>query len=144
VVRWLLLIYKVPRQPTSKRVYVWRKLRRLGAMSLQDAVWVLPMTPQTREQLQWLAAEIDELDGEATLWQSSSVLGAQEERLVRQFVAKTDAGYRQIAAALRRRKPNAAVLSRRYQQVLARDYFHSELGKRVRAMLLNLTGVSDA
>ena len=39
---WLLLIYKVPPNPTANRVYVWRKLKQLGALLLHDAVWVLP------------------------------------------------------------------------------------------------------
>ena len=45
---WVLLHYKIPREPTAPRVYVWRKLKRLGAILLQDAVWVLPATPHTR------------------------------------------------------------------------------------------------
>src|SRR5260370_11182770 len=62
---WLMLTYTVPRHPTSKRVYVWRKLKRLGAVPLQDAAWVLPAGESTREQMRWLAAEIEELDGVA-------------------------------------------------------------------------------
>jgi hypothetical protein len=54
---WLLLLYKVARQPSARRVYIWRKLKRLGALLLHDAAWVLPATPRTREQFQWLAAE---------------------------------------------------------------------------------------
>src|SRR6266567_9517091 len=54
---WMLLVYKVPREPTSSRAYVWRKLKKLGAVLLHDAVWVLPATAWTREQLQWLSVE---------------------------------------------------------------------------------------
>ena len=67
---WLLFVYKVPSEPTARRVYVWRKLKRLGAVLLHDAVWLLPITGYTREQLQWLAAEINEMGGEALLWES--------------------------------------------------------------------------
>src|SRR5215213_12001994 len=45
--RWLLLIYTVPREPSANRVSIWRKLRRLGAILLHDAVWVLPRSPRT-------------------------------------------------------------------------------------------------
>ena len=55
---WVLLVYKIPREPTASRAAVWRKLKRLGALLLHDAVWVLPATPWTREQFQWLAVEI--------------------------------------------------------------------------------------
>src|SRR4051812_28239151 len=67
---WMMLVYRVPNEPTASRVYVWRKLKRLGALLLQDAVWVLPATPHTREQLRWLATEIVELHGEASVWES--------------------------------------------------------------------------
>ena len=46
--KWLMLIYSVPRHPSASRLYVWRKLKRLGAIMLQDAVWVLPLTHRTR------------------------------------------------------------------------------------------------
>ena len=57
---WILLIYKIPNEPSAGRVFVWRKLKKLGAMLLHDAVWVLPATPQTKEHFRWLAAEIAE------------------------------------------------------------------------------------
>jgi hypothetical protein len=59
------LLYKVPPEPTARRVSVWRKLKRLGALLLHDAVWVLPATPATLEQFQWLATEIEEMEGTA-------------------------------------------------------------------------------
>ena len=55
---WLLLAYKIPREPSASRVYVWRKMKQLGAVLLQDAVWVLPESARTREQFQWLAADL--------------------------------------------------------------------------------------
>lgn len=74
---WLLLSYKVPRAPSAKRVYVWRKLKRLGAAALADSVWVLPLTRQTREKFRWLASEIEEMGGETTLWESKLLDGAK-------------------------------------------------------------------
>src|SRR5258708_35465239 len=62
---WVLLVYKIPGEPTASRAAVWRKLKRLGALLLHDAVWGLPATPWTREQFQWLAGEIGERGGGA-------------------------------------------------------------------------------
>src|SRR5712691_10206230 len=101
---WLLLLYKVSPEPTARRVYVWRKLKRLGAILLHDAVWVLPPTPYTREQLRWLSAEISEMTGEALLWEAR-LLSNQDERLEQQFVAQADAGYGEILAALGNSNP---------------------------------------
>jgi hypothetical protein len=133
---WLLLAYRVPREPTANRVYVWRKLRRLGAIALQDAVWLLPASEQTREHFRWLASEIDDLGGQSTLWESRVLLDGQEERLVRQFSARVETGYRKILRALKSKSAKLANLARQYQAVLAVDYFKSELGKSVREALL--------
>ena len=99
---WVLLVYKIPREPTSSRAAVWRKLKRLGALLLHDAVWVLPATPWTREQFQWLAVEIGELEGEAYLWESHLLLNGQAEALVQQFQARVESAYQEILDELER------------------------------------------
>src|SRR5256885_9772574 len=79
---WVLLVYKIPREPTASRAQVWRKLKRLGALLLHDAVWVLPATPWTREQFQWLTVEIGELGGEAYLWEDRKSTRLNSSHLV--------------------------------------------------------------
>ena len=138
--RWLLLTYKVPREPSASRVYVWRKVKALGAVAVQDAVWALPATPRTQEQLQWLAAEVSELGGEASLWTSDLVYATDEQALVRQFAEQVEELYRGIRADLRRKGRDLAALSKQFQQAQARDYFHSELGRAVREELLQAQG----
>jgi hypothetical protein len=133
---WLLLVYKIPREPTAGRVYVWRKLKQLGAIAVQDAVWVLPATPRTREQFQWLAAEVTELGGEASLFTSQVLLDGQDS-LREQFEAPVRAAYSEILTALKRRKPDLTTLSKRYQQVKVQDYFQCPLGQQVRQKLLS-------
>ena len=137
---WLLLVYRIPRQPSAGRVYVWRKLKQLGAIALQDALWVLPATPRTREQFQWLAAEIVELGGEASLFSSQVVFHTRKESLQEQFEAPIRAAYSEILTALKRRQPDLSALSKRYQQVKSQDYFRSPLGEQVRQKLLSAKG----
>ncbi len=137
---WLLLAYKVPREPSANRVYVWRKLKRLGAVALQDAVWVLPATAHTRERFRWLASEIDELGGETTLWESTLLSDGQDSRLIKEFAEPVEKIYRQILAALKKKSPDLALLGRQYQQAQAQDYFQSDLGRKVRAALLAAKG----
>jgi hypothetical protein len=134
---WVVLVYKVPREPAAGRVYVWRKLKRLGALLLHDAVWLLPDTPWTREQFQWLAGEIRELGGEALVWESRLLLPGQDEALVRQFAADVDAAYQAILAALQRADADVPALARQYQQLQVRDYFQSPIAEQVRAALLS-------
>jgi DNA-binding transcriptional regulator PaaX len=134
--KWLLLVYKIPREPSLHRVSIWRKLKQLGAILLHDAVWVLPETAQTREHFQWLASEIVELGGEATVFVSELDGERQSAVLMKEFSAKVDDAYKEIIALLQGKNPDLAALARRYQQTLAQDYFHSKLGDKVRKTLL--------
>jgi hypothetical protein len=135
-----MLVYKIPREPTAGRVYIWRKLKQLGAVLLQDAVWVLPATPRTQEQFQWLSAEIGELGGEATLWRSELTLANQEAALVSQFEAEAETIYQEILQSLKRKQPDLPALGRKYQQAQTKDYFKCKLAKQVREALLAAKG----
>jgi hypothetical protein len=132
-----MLLYNVPPRPTAGRVAVWRKLKRLGAILLHDSAWVLPSSPRSFEHLQWLVAEIAELGGEATLWEGSLCLDGHDDRLIQQFRGQANRLYEEIEQALAQPEPDLAMLSRRYQQALQQDFFHSERGQRVRAALLS-------
>lgn len=142
---WLLLHYKVPAEPSARRVYVWRKLKRLGAIMLHDAVWMLPNTPRTLEQFQWLVTEIEEMGGEARLWEAQPLL-AGEENLINQFLAQVDSVYREILDELEKgnvSEESLAALSRRYQQIKRQDFFQSETGQQVRSALLKAQGETE-
>jgi hypothetical protein len=138
--KWLLLIYRIPREPTAGRVYVWRKLKQLGAIALQDAAWVLPRTARTLEQLQWLASEISELQGEAVLWEAEQIYATDSESLRRQFIETVEGEYREILTALKKKGRDLAALSKRFQDASSRDYFQSKLGPQTRQRLLAAGG----
>jgi DNA-binding transcriptional regulator PaaX len=140
---WLMLMFRIPTQPSALRVSTWRKLKRLGAVVLHDAVWVLPATATTREQLQWLAAEIAEAGGEATVWRSEVELG-DDRPLVAEFAERANAAYAEILADLRREDADRSALARRYLQVKALDYFQAPLGDAVREALLGANGGGGA
>jgi len=134
--KWLLMTYRIPREPSAARVYVWRKMKQLGAVAVQDAIWVLPATARTQEQFQWLATEITELGGEATYWLADIVSESGDPPLRQQFEMPVAKAYRDILGALKRKSRDLAALSKRYQAVLAQDYFQSDLGRQVRDKLL--------
>ena len=139
---WILLNYKLPAKPSAPRVYAWRKLKRLGAVLLNDAIWVLPATPRTEEQFQWLAVEIQEMHGEAILWHANLVLGISENTLVEQFTREVDQEYKELMKKLDNKNADSARVSQQYQQILGKDYFQSELGLEVKRRLLSLRGLS--
>lgn len=138
---WLLFVYKVPSEPSARRVYVWRKLRGLGAVLLHDAAWVLPATAHTREKLQWLATEVQEMEGgESTLWEAKQLFTGQGADLARQFTERVEAEYGQILAELESSGADLAGLARRFQLARRQDYFQSSLGERVRQKLVQRRG----
>ncbi|MCF2530776.1 Chromate resistance protein ChrB [Yinghuangia soli] len=44
-VRWLILVIKLPADPSRHRVAVWRELRKIGALSLGQGIWAVPDVP---------------------------------------------------------------------------------------------------
>lgn len=134
---WLLLAYRIPREPTAGRVYIWRKLKKLGAIAVQDAVWVLPKSSRTAEQFQWLATEISELNGEAFVWDAEQIYATNADSLREQFVKPIELEYREILEGLQKKNADLASLAERFRQTKSRDYFSIELGEQVRKRLLS-------
>jgi len=137
---WILLHYKLPNKPSALRVYTWRKLKRLGAILLHDAVWVLPDLPRTSEQIQWLAAEIQEMGGEAYSWRANMILGENDEAINQQFNSQVDAVYSDLLKRLEKPRADLQEIARQYQQAASQDFFHSKLGLQVRDMLMSKRG----
>ncbi len=137
---WVLLVYTMPREPTAPRVAVWRKLKKLGALRLHDAAWVLPATPALLEQVRWLATEIRECQGEALVWHAKGDAPEQDESLIAQLIAPAEMVYQAILAALDQPGADPADLARRYRQILATDYFHAPSGEVVRSRFARVAG----
>jgi hypothetical protein len=127
----VLLAYRLPREPSTPRTAVWRKLRRLGAVQVLDGLAALPLDARNREQLEWLAEEIVEAGGEATIWVGELTSAAQERELARRMVEAVAAEYRTLIeqAATAREQPagprrrTLKRLRREVRRIRARDYF---------------------
>ena len=66
-VRWLVLVVRVPAEPTRHRVAVWRELRRAGAVLLGQGVWVVPDVPVFADGIARTVALAERGDGEVTV-----------------------------------------------------------------------------
>jgi len=128
---WVLLAYRLPREPSTPRSALWRKLRRLGAAQLLDGLAALPLDARTREQLEWLADEVVEAGGEATIWIGELASLAQERELATRMADAVAADYRRLLAeadAAREEPPGTrrrtlGRLRRELRRIRARDYF---------------------
>jgi hypothetical protein len=128
---WVLLAYRLPREPSTPRSALWRKLRRLGAAQLLDGLAALPLDARTREQLEWLADEVSEAGGEATIWIGELASLAQERELAARMAEAVAADYQALlshAEAAREQSPGSrrrtlGRLRRELRRIRARDYF---------------------
>src|SRR5437773_12406329 len=114
---WVLLAYRLPREPSTPRSAFWRRLRRLGAAQLLDGLAALPLDARNREQLEWLADEVVEAGGEATIWVGELGSAAQERELARRMAEAVAADYRLLiddamAARAERSGPRRRTLGR--------------------------------
>src|SRR3984885_8665063 len=90
---WLLLTYKVPPEPASKRIALWRRLKGMGAVYLQNGVCLLPKTDDHVRRLKMLENDIGEMAGEAVILETAALDRAQEEKVLSRFKADRDDAY---------------------------------------------------
>lgn len=128
---WVLLAYRLPREPSTPRIGLWRKLRRLGAAQVLDGLAALPLDARNREQLEWLANAVVQAGGDATIWIGELTSAAQERDLAARMAEAVADDYRSVmadVAAARaeppgQRRRTLARLRRELRRVKARDYF---------------------
>ena len=91
---WLLLTYRIPREPTRLRATVWRRIKALGAVYLQNSVAALPDNPTNERALRSLRREIVELGGTAQAMRSDVLAGSSD--LVGMYNSARDEEYTEI------------------------------------------------
>jgi hypothetical protein len=146
---WVLLAYRMPREPSTPRIAVWRKLRRLGAVQLVDGFVALPADATTIEAFDWLAEEVIEAGGEAWTWRarpgSKREQAALRERVSAAVVEEYRALLSEVAdldAAVSRRTVDR--LRRDLRAIEARDRFGVRERDQARAAVERLGSQLDA
>ena len=99
---WQLLIYRVPQDPPGRRTYVWRHLKQLGAVYLQQAAVILPDHPDTRGALAELAQRIRAMGGDVSLLLTSSPDREWEQDIIRRFKEARDEEYTELIEGVER------------------------------------------
>jgi hypothetical protein len=93
---WRVLIYRVPTEPASKRVAVWRDLKRLGALYLQQCACIFPDIPAVTAEVNHAANKIPALGGEIFLLDVPRLQPEDEARIIESFRAQRTSEYAEI------------------------------------------------
>src|SRR5215218_5983028 len=125
------MTYRMPRDPSTPRISVWRKLKRLGVAQLGDGLVALPADARTREQLEWVAEQITEAGGAAGVWLARPGTLRQERELAASMADARAAEYTAVeadavAAVGAEAATHAGVLRRlrgQLRRIGRRDYF---------------------
>jgi len=149
---WVLLFYRLPRVPSTPRSAVWRKLKRLGAAQLGDGLVALPADARTREQLEWIAEEVTDHDGDAAVWLGRPLDPAARWALVSRMTAAVAAEYDVVTAEAAAARDGDAVTRRRallrlrgeLRRIAGRDFFAPPQRDTARAAVEDLTASRQA
>jgi hypothetical protein len=79
--RWLVLVVRVPAEPSRHRVAVWRELRKAGALSLGQGVWAVPELPVFEAAVQRTTELVGRAEGEVTVLEAAGKDAADAARL---------------------------------------------------------------
>ncbi|AEV85165.1 chromate resistance protein [Actinoplanes sp. SE50] len=148
--QWVLLSYRIPREPSAPRIAVWRKLERLGVARLGDGLVGLPADARTREALDWIADEILQAGGSATVWLAAPTTAAQERAIAESMRDARAGEYEAVrleaqAAAGLPDTERARVVRRlraELRRIDRRDFFPPAERDAARAAIQALTGAA--
>lgn len=152
---WLLLLFQLPVKPSKLRVKIWRRLQKLGALQVKGSAYILPNSPQAREDFEWVRAEVVSMKGEAAVFAAEPVDTWGRDEIVAGFQSARAKRYQSLrkeiqkaVAAGKQRHPSAPrdkgvksaakALRERWSELEAIDFFGSPGRDETRAALERL------
>ena len=143
---WLALSYNVPINPSKARVYVWRKLKEIGAEYFKQGVALLPNTAQSMQQFSALAQKIRQLGGEASIVELRFTDPNDEAQMTARFKKQVDDEYTELLSdcanvLLMLKRPEQPLTAqeterirqmvKRYRKTRSRDFFKASEAKEI-------------
>jgi hypothetical protein len=152
---WLVFSYSLPsKAQSSPRVALWRRLRRLGAISPTGSIHLLPAREECLEAFQWLAEEVKQANGDALVMHVEQFEGLSDMDLMERFrqaraedYAELEAQADELEQSLRAQlNPEARSrlqealkkLQRRHADIARVDFFDAPEGSLVASELARL------
>lgn len=149
--KWVFLTYRLPREPSAPRLALWRALRRLGALLVSDGLVALPHSARNLEHLEWLAAEIREGDGSASVWLAQPTTARSQSEYAESMQRAVDEEYQSVVVAARQtpggdgaeRRRTLRRLRAQLRRIRSRDYFGAPSGESARDEVERLARSGD-
>jgi hypothetical protein len=136
-----MLMPNLPGPATTKRVRLWRRLQNVGAIAVRPAVYVLPAREECIETFQWVAREIAEMGGQASLCEGQFVDGVTDDDIERKFIEARNSDYaalgketRELAKAVKAKRSAVGLetlelqlskLKQHFAEVVSVDFCHA-------------------
>lgn len=148
--RWVLLSYRVPREPSTPRIAIWRRLKGFGVVQVGDGLVALPADARTKESLEWVAAMVLEADGEGIVWVATTTK-RQSRELAARLHAERDEEYGLLIDEIHTQATDVSARTvsrfrRELRRIERRDYLKSPRRDEARlavVALANSAGVDE-
>lgn len=134
---WVLMSYRIPREPSTPRIAIWRRLKKLGVAQVGDGLVALPHNARTKEDLEWVSAMVHAADGDATVWVATTTK-KDDQTLTTQMNEARTAEYQSLLDDIATVDDSAAPrtlgrLRREWRRIDKRDYFRAPLREQSKA-----------
>jgi Protein ChrB, N-terminal len=148
---WVLMSYRIPREPSTPRIAIWRKLKRLGVGQISDGLVALPADARLREHFDWLAEDILAAGGTATIWVAQPATPDSERELAATMARARADEYSAVTAeavaatglGTAARESVVRRLRAELRRIHRRDYFPPVERDQAGAAVENLTAATD-
>ena len=148
---WVLLAFRLPREPSTPRIATWRRLKRLGVAQLLDGLVALPLDARNREQLEWVADDVIEAGGQATMWIGHVASLADERSIIHALAGAVAVEYRKVIGEATAawdldetgRRRSLGRLRRELRRIRQRDYFPPAEAQQARVAVETLAGAVE-
>lgn len=154
---WLVLVYRVPTEPSKNRVSVWRELKRQGALFLQNCVCILPDSPACRKGIGAAIEKVAAAGGTHFFFLVNKLDAPQTQQLISSFRRLSAKEYEEIVEECQtkfikeiefeRRRENFTYeeseeiredlekICRWFERIVARDWFQAGQREHVAKLL---------
>lgn len=144
------MAYRIPREPSTPRIAVWRRLKKLGAAQIGDGLVGLPYDAATKESLEWVANMVAEAGGHATIWIATPTIRRYGRDLAAELAEERSQDYRDLierASGLSSSEASGRALRAlraELRRIERRDYFPPPERVEARAAIARLETAARA